>query len=102
MNVTGVAAVLDEPMRNRPITFTQPRAFLARADAPVIRDGEQVGTVTRAWVDGHLVRWEGHLPPPALTWTNDPDDCVALLAPRCATSSPEAGWSASPTSSTGR
>ncbi|MFJ2419222.1 hypothetical protein [Streptomyces brevispora] len=47
----------------------------------VIRDGKQVGEVIQVWVDGHLVRWEGHLPPPVFTWTDTPGDMVPLVAP---------------------
>ncbi|MEU6628444.1 hypothetical protein ABZ905_09130 [Streptomyces parvus] len=74
MIVTGVAAVLDKPMRDRPVTFTRPRPFFAAKGAPVVHDGKQVGEVFRAWVDGNLVRWEGVLPPPMLTWDNTPDE----------------------------
>lgn len=67
MIVTGVAAVLDQPMLSRPVTFTRPRPFLTAEGAPVIHDGKQVGDVLRAWVDGNLVRWEGRIEqPPAL------------------------------------
>ncbi|MFD9422285.1 MULTISPECIES: hypothetical protein [unclassified Streptomyces] len=81
MIVTGVAAVLDQPMRNRPVTFTRPRPYLTAPGAPVIRDGKQVGEVLRAWVDGHLVHWEGLLMRPVLGWTDTPGDDA--LIPEC-------------------
>ncbi|MEU5452591.1 hypothetical protein [Streptomyces californicus] len=70
MIVTGVAAVLDKPMRGRPVTFTRPRPFFAVEGAPVIHDGKQVGDVLRAWVGGNLVHWEGDLPRPMFGWTD--------------------------------
>lgn len=79
MIVTGVAAVLDKPMRGQPVTFTRPRPFLTAEGAPVIRDGKQVGDVLRAWVDGNLVHWRGALPPPMIIWEDTPDD---LLVPQ--------------------
>ncbi|MEV7657896.1 hypothetical protein AB0O39_27475 [Streptomyces anulatus] len=48
----GVAAVLDKPMRDRPVTFNRPHPFFSAEGAPVIRDGKQAGDVLRAWVDG--------------------------------------------------
>ncbi|MFJ5890296.1 hypothetical protein [Streptomyces californicus] len=78
MIVTGVAAVLDKPMRDRPVTFTRPRPFFAAGGAPVIRDGKVVGEVFRAWVDGNLVHWEGDLPRPMFGWTDVPADDVVV------------------------
>ncbi|MFC8723748.1 hypothetical protein [Streptomyces bacillaris] len=73
-SVTGIAAVLDQPMRDRPIIFTRPSPFLSIPGAPVLHNGKRVGDVLKVWVDGTLVRWEGHLPPPTFTWEDTPDD----------------------------
>ncbi|MFD3848169.1 hypothetical protein ACFWVB_20050 [Streptomyces microflavus] len=78
MDVTGVAAVLDRPMRGRPVIFTDPSPLLTTAGACILRDEERIGTVTRMWVDGDLVRWEGHIPP-VMTWPVTPDDDEGLV-----------------------
>lgn len=64
--VTGVAAVLHQPMRGRPIAFGAPGSALWADGAPVTRDRQPVGTVSRVWVDGDLVRWTGNLDTPGL------------------------------------
>lgn len=78
MDVSGIAAVLDRPMRDRPILFTDPGILLPGDDPRITRDGRPVGAVTRAWIDGDLLRWEGHLTQPPLQWD---DRCVDAAAP---------------------
>ncbi|MFE4329640.1 hypothetical protein ACFRQM_09310 [Streptomyces sp. NPDC056831] len=65
MDVIGIAAVLDRPMRDRNITFTDPGPFLVEAGAPVTHQGVRAGTVTRAWREETFIYWEGRLTPPA-------------------------------------
>lgn len=66
MIVTGVAAVLHQPMRGRPIAFGAPSPALWADGASVTRDRQPVGTVSRVWVDGDLIRWTGNLDNPGL------------------------------------
>lgn len=66
MNIVGVAAVLDQPMRGRPISFGAPGPVLWVDQAPITRDRQPVGTVSRMWVDGDLIRWTGNLDTPGL------------------------------------
>jgi len=73
VTMQGIAAVLNDPMRGRPLVLGQPDPLWFTSETPVYFGDRRAGEVTRLWLEGALVHWKGVLDdePPALTWAGD-------------------------------
>jgi hypothetical protein len=59
--VEGIAAVIGEPMRGRPLILEEPDVLALTEGTPVFYGDREAGQVTRLWTEGALLRWAGLL-----------------------------------------
>lgn len=57
----GIAAVLHQPMRGKPVMFGDPGRFPLDEDAPIVYRRARVGEVQALWIEADRVHWIGRL-----------------------------------------
>lgn len=82
--VSGVCAVLHQPMSGTRMTLQDPSPLLWHEGTPVFYDGRPAGVVTGMKLDGNLLRWHGTLaePPMKLEAPRGPQAPMYEPAPR--------------------